>query len=166
VRQQATKCTDFEDDTLAAACAYNVISRDPRTAAARAQVALYSFAFEDDAGELTRYLLPLLDLVNHRGGANAYVERHAPSRTFRLLALVDIRCGGPRQGGALMLPSKEGGCMYGLGRMRMLLMRRLARGYAECRNRCAQASIRHVCAIKATVPRSVEHPRYKAVRLM
>ena len=82
--------------------------RDPRASGARAQVALYSFAFEDDAGELTRYLLPLLDLVNHRGGANAYVERHAPSRTFRLLALVDIRCGKPRRGGALMLPWGEG----------------------------------------------------------
>lgn len=57
------------------------------------QVALYSFTYENDAGELTRYLLPLLDLVNHRGAANTHVVRHAPSHTFRLEALADIRCG-------------------------------------------------------------------------
>ena len=56
-------------------------------------MALYSFTYENDAGELTRYLLPLLDLVNHRGAANARVVRHAPSRAFRLEALADIRCG-------------------------------------------------------------------------
>jgi hypothetical protein len=117
--------------------------RDPRASGARAQVALYSFAFEDDAGALTRYLLPLLDLVNHRGGANAFVERHAPSQTFRLLALVDIRCGGPRRSGALMLPSKEGGCVMGLHAC-MLQMRRLAEGCAKVSGQSGVSG--HVCA--------------------
>ena len=56
------------------------------------QIALYSFTFDNDEGKLTRYLLPLLDLVNHRGDANAQVTRHAASRTFRLEALRAIRC--------------------------------------------------------------------------
>ena len=56
------------------------------------QIALYSFTFDNDEGAMTRYLLPLLDLVNHRGDANARVTRHAASRTFRLEALSAIRC--------------------------------------------------------------------------
>ncbi|KAK9845959.1 hypothetical protein WJX81_006882 [Elliptochloris bilobata] len=56
-------------------------------------VALYSFTFDDEAGELTRYLLPLLDLVNHRGDANAHVTRHAGTGAFRLEALTDIKRG-------------------------------------------------------------------------
>ena len=83
------------------------------------QIALYSFTFDDDEGQLTRYLLPLLDLVNHRGDANAHVTRHAASRTFRLEALRAIRCAAhsPEAGmwrrGCGMRPAALPGCQSG-----------------------------------------------------
>ena len=49
--------------------------------------------FPDAAGQYVRVLLPLLDLVNHRGeGANAHVSKDEATGDYSLVAARDIRC--------------------------------------------------------------------------
>ena len=62
----------------------------------RAQTATYSFVFPNAEGNYQRVLLPLLDLVNHKGeGANSHVYKDETTGNYRLVAARDIRCGVP-----------------------------------------------------------------------
>ena len=59
--------------------------------AAAHQVDTYAFGLPDPSGEAEHVLLPLLDLINHDGGANAAVTVSEDKAAYLVLALEDIR---------------------------------------------------------------------------
>ena len=64
----------------------------PHDASLLLQTATYSFMFPNAAGKYHRVLLPLLDLVNHRGlGSNAFVNKDAVSQDYVLVATKPIK---------------------------------------------------------------------------
>ena len=58
------------------------------------QISSYSFVFPAADGRASRYLLPLLDLLNHDGAAPAVrIERDAAAGAFQATALRSISAG-------------------------------------------------------------------------
>lgn len=57
------------------------------------QMATYTFVFPNKEGTYMRVLLPLFDLINHKGtGANTYVGKDAATGSYHLIATKDIKC--------------------------------------------------------------------------
>jgi hypothetical protein len=74
-----------------------------------AQVDSYVFIFPDEAGRVRHMLLPLLDLINHRGDANSAIALTEDGTAFVVAATKDIRC-GERPSCALVLPRSRVPC--------------------------------------------------------
>ncbi|CAL8468706.1 g8246 [Coccomyxa elongata] len=56
--------------------------------------ATYSFVFPDQKNEYKRVLLPLFDLINHKGeGANTYVGKDATTGSYHLITTKNIKKG-------------------------------------------------------------------------
>ncbi|CAL8468708.1 g8248 [Coccomyxa elongata] len=53
----------------------------------------YSFGFPDEAGQPRRWLLPLMDMLNHNSTSNVNVIKDNKSQSFVAVALRDIREG-------------------------------------------------------------------------
>jgi hypothetical protein len=63
-------------------------------ACVRPQIASYAFLFPNEAGELRRMLLPLLDLINHGDAEAANLDiMQAEDGSFYAYALRDIAAG-------------------------------------------------------------------------
>ncbi len=62
---------------------------EPRSCA---QTATYSFVFPDSKNEYKRVMLPLFDLINHKGeGANTYVGKDATTGSYHLITTKNIK---------------------------------------------------------------------------
>ena len=57
-----------------------------------AQVDSYSFGFPTETGDAERVMLPLLDLINHKGDANTAVTESEDKMAYLVLAIKNIRC--------------------------------------------------------------------------
>ncbi len=56
------------------------------------QTATYSFVFPNKEGQYMRVMLPLFDLINHKGeGANSYVGKDSTTGSYHLIASKDIK---------------------------------------------------------------------------
>ena len=63
-------------------------------AGAAAQISSYSFVFPGADGRASRYLLPLLDLINHDGASPAVrIEQVVAAGVFQATALRNISAG-------------------------------------------------------------------------
>lgn len=57
------------------------------------QAATYTFVFPNAEGHYMRVMVPLLDLVNHKGAdANAAVTKDPETMAYHLTASQDIKC--------------------------------------------------------------------------
>lgn len=56
------------------------------------QTATYSFVFPNKEGQYMRVLLPLFDLINHKGeGHNTFVGKDSATGSYHLLATKKIK---------------------------------------------------------------------------
>ncbi len=55
------------------------------------QLDSYSFGFPDETGQPRRWLLPLIDMLNHDSNSNVNVIKDDQHLSFVVIALRDIR---------------------------------------------------------------------------